>query len=162
MMSQRTGDTSNQDGGQQVVDFTQARARKLDEKRRKTERIFFKHLLGVYTVAGGSQIRPIELIEVSEEGCSFQVPFDARSPWPTDLSEVPLRLYFSQDTYLPVNLRIINSSDSIVDGRRYLRFGCAVEPNTASHEAYVQFVRFLNMYSKHAHTDMGDVTVFYP
>lgn len=160
MMSQRTGDTSDQKTPQ-VVDFNQVRAQKMDEKRRKTERIFFKHLLGVYTVAGDSQMRSIEIIEVSEEGCSFQVPFDGNDPWPNDMKDIPLRLYFSQDTYLPVTLKIQNSTHGIEDGKRYLRFGCSVDKAPSAYEAYQQFVRFLNFYSKHAHKDMGDVTLFY-
>ena len=46
-MSQRTGNNGSDiaHGGQQVIDFSEVRAQKLDEKRRTTERIFFKHLL---------------------------------------------------------------------------------------------------------------------
>lgn len=160
-MSQRTGDTNKQSGIKSVVDFTEARAQRLDEKRRKTERIFFKHLLGVYCVTGNDQMRPIELVEVSEEGCSFQVPYDANNPWPTDMSDLPLRLYFSQDTYVPVILKIQNSRPCIDNGVRQVRFGCAVDQSVSSYPAYQQFVKFLKAYSEHAHKDKGDVTVFY-
>lgn len=157
-MTQRTGDGG---GIQQVVDFGEARAQRMDEKRRKTERIFFKHLLGVYSVTNGSQIRPIELIEVSEDGLSFQVPFDTAKPWPNDARELPIRLYFSQDTYIPVMLNVQNSRPSIENGVRYVRYGCTVDKSLSSYPAYEQFVKFLALYSEHSHKDKGEVSVFY-
>ncbi|MBC7692202.1 MAG: hypothetical protein H7222_10565 [Methylotenera sp.] len=159
-MSHSSG-TNDNSGIKQVVDFTEARAVKMDEKRRKTERIFFKHLLGVYCVTGNTQMRPIELVEVSEDGCSFQIPFDGKTPWPAEHTEIPIRLYFSQDTYIPVHIKVQNSRDCIDEGSRYTRFGCAVDETFASYPAYQQFVRFLKSYSEHAHKDKGDVSIFY-
>jgi hypothetical protein len=159
-MSQRTGSTQGS-GTQQVVDFTEVRAQKLEEKRRTTERIFFKHLLSVYSVVGSSTMCPVEFIDLSEEGCSFQIPYDADHPWPTDSNDVPIRIYFSQDTYIEIRVKIQNSRPSIENNRRYVRFGCSIDPTTKSFAAYQQFVRFLKSYSEHAHKDMGDVTVFY-
>ncbi len=158
-MPQRTG--NNGEGIQQVVDFNEARAQKMDEKRRKTERIFFKHLLGVYSVTGNSQMRPIELIEVSEDGCSFQVPFDTAKPWPSDSTDLPVRLYFSQDTYLSITVKIVNANQAIDNSARYMRYGCSIDKTISSYPTYQQFVRFLKLYSEHAHRDMGDVSVFY-
>lgn len=147
---------------QQVVDFTQARAQKIDEKRRKTERIFFQQMLGVYCVTDASeQMRPLEIVEVSEDGCSFQVPFDSAKPWPKDIEEVAIRLYFSQDTYLMIHAKIQNSRSYIDKGARFQRFGCKLDQETSSYPAYQQFVRFLKLYSEHAHKDVGDATLFY-
>jgi len=145
----------------QVVNFDEIRAQKIDEKRRKNERIFFKHLLGVYSVVGNDKMRPIELLDVSEDGCSFQVPFDASSPWPATTDELPIRLYFSQDTYLPIHVKIENSKQAIDHGTRYVRYGCSVEKSLTSYPAYQQFVKFLKLYSVHAHNDKGDISVFY-
>lgn len=155
--------TTDGDGPQkkQVIDFNEVRAQKMEEKRKTTERIFFKHLLSVYSVVGDSSMCPIEFIDVSEEGCSFQVPYHPERPWPTDAQELPLRIYFSQDTYLEVRAKIQNSRPSIENNRRYMRFGCTVDPSTQSYQAYQQFVRFLRMYSEHCHKDTGDLTVFY-
>ena len=159
-MTQKTGSTS--DGKQkQIVDFNEIRAQKMEEKRRVTERIFFKHLLNVYTVVADGKMWPIEFIDVSEDGCSFQIPFDPNKPWPTDLSDIPLRIYFSQDTYLEIRAKIQNSRPSIENNQRYVRFGCSVDKGLASYAAYLQFVRFLRLYSEHAHKDLGDATVFY-
>jgi hypothetical protein len=162
-MSQGSGADKTERGqtGEQVIDFGQARAQKLEEKRRKTERIFFKSLLSVYTVVSGKQMAPIEISDVSESGISFQIPFNADNPWPADQNEIPLRMYFSQDTFLEVIAKIQNSRSAIENGQRYVRFGCAIDTSVSSYPAYQQFVRFLKQYSEHAHKDMGDVTVFY-
>ena len=169
-MPHGTGRSGNGNGGdnvtttkdRQVIDFNEVRAQKLEEKRRKTERIFFKHLLSVYTVmAGGKQMAAIEIIDISEEGIAFQVPFNSDKPWPTSVEEIPLRLYFSQDTYLEVIAKIVNSRPSIENGARFTRYGCQVDQATSSYPAYQQFVKFMKMYSEQAHKDMGDISVFY-
>src|SRR6185312_12482965 len=104
----RSGNSGTTTTERQVVDFNQMRAQKLEEKRRKTERIFFKSLLSVYTVLGdGKRMVPIEIIDISEEGCSFQVPHKSKEETLTT-TELPLRLYFSQDTYLEVTAKIAN------------------------------------------------------
>jgi hypothetical protein len=160
-MSQRTGNTG-ESSTKQIVDFNEARAQRMDEKRRKTERIFFKNLLSVYCVTETAKMRPIEILDVSENGCSFQVPFDGDHPWPTDAErELPIRFYFSQDTYLLVHFKVENARPCISQGARYTRFGCSVDTGLSSYLAYQQFVRFLKMYSEHAHKDAGDVSVFY-
>lgn len=145
----------------EVVDFNEIRTQKLEEKRRHTERIFFKHLLSVYSVAGKSSLRPIEFIEMSEQGCSFQVPYDTENPWPTDVTDIPIRIYFSQDTYLEILVKIQNSRPSIENNQRYVRFGCLVDRSVKSYSAYVEFVRFMKLYAEHCHKDTGDLSVFY-
>lgn len=145
-----------------IVDFNQAREQKLAEKRRKNERIFFKQLLSVYSVVEQGKIMPIELIDVSEDGCSFQLPFSATHPWPNSTTTpIPLRLYFSQDTYLEILVTVQNSRPFIDDRGRYTRYGCTVDTQTSAYPAFQQFVKFLKLYSEASHTDMGNVTVFY-
>lgn len=162
-MSQGTGNSNNAENNtkQHVIDFNQVRAQKLEEKRQNTQRIFFKHLLSVYTVVGDSQMSPIEFIDLHESGCSFQVPHDPINPWPQEAVDLPLRIYFSQDTFLEIRVNVQNSHPTIENNRRYVRYGCAVDTGTASYDAYLQFVKFLRSYSEHAHKDKGDVSVFY-
>ena len=159
-MPQGSGNIGNKNA-HQVIDFNEARTQKLEEKRRTTERIFFKHLLNVYSIAGDSTMVPIEFIDMSEDGCSFQVPYNPEKPWPVNANELPLRVYFSQDTYLEIRVSIQNSRPSIENNQRYVRYGCKIDRTTASYAAYDQFVKFLKLYSEHAHKDLGDVSIFY-
>jgi hypothetical protein len=154
-------ETGNSNSGKQVVDFNEVRAQKMEEKRRKTERIFFKSLLSVYSVVGSSNMLPIELIDISEDGLSFQIPHQTDKKWPADQREIPLRLYFSQDTYLEIHVTIQNSRPSIEANQRFVRFGCKIDTESGAYPAYQQFVRFLKLYSATSHKDKGDVSVFY-
>lgn len=156
-MSQGPGSNTQQ----QVIDFNEVRAQKLEEKRRATERIFFKHLLSVYSVVGDASMCPIEFIDLSEDGCSFQIPYDPSRRWPTDTNDIPLRIYFSQDTFLEIRVKIQNSRPSIENNKRYTRFGCSVDKTTQAYTAYLEFVKFLKLYSEHSHKDTGDLSVFY-
>jgi hypothetical protein len=149
------------ENGTNVVDFGQVRSQKLDEKRRRNERILFQNLLGVFCQVENASIRQLQLVDVSEDGCSFLLPFDTKNPWPANSGELPIRLYFTQDTYLLVNVKIAHSRPCIEDGRRYVRYGCAVDQSTASYETYRQFVRFMKAYSEQAHQDSGKDTAFY-
>jgi hypothetical protein len=167
-MTQRTGNSNNESNigteskqPERIVDFTQVREKRLEEKRRRTERIFFKNLISVYSVTGPSEAHPIELIEMSEDGCSFQTPFNTQSPWPTRSEQVPIRLYFSRDTFLEIFVKIQNSRPSIENGKRYTRYGCSLDKEVSSYPAYLAFVRFLRLYSEQARRDMGDVSAFY-
>jgi hypothetical protein len=145
-----------------VVDFNEVRTKRLEEKRRKTERILFQSLLGVYCVLDQSDMRGIEIVDMSEEGLAFQVAFNPRSDWKQAVGDlVPLRLYFSQETYLALQVKITNVKPSIESGMRYTRYGCLVDPTMASFEAFQRFVKFLKAYSEQAHRDTGKASVFY-
>jgi hypothetical protein len=164
-MSQRSGNASSDapEAAERVVDFNEVREQRLAEKKRQNERILFKNLLSVYTMVGQSEMLPVELVDVSEDGCSFHIPFDPenRKIWPNDIQEFPLRLYFSQDTFLEVIAKIHYSRSAIENNQRYTRYGCSIDTTVKSYPAYQAFVRFLKFYSEHAHKDKGEVTVFY-
>lgn len=147
--------------GRHVVDFNEAREQKLEEKRRKNERVLLKNMLGIYCVTEDEKIRAIDVIDVSENGLSFQLVFDPAHPWPRDEKDVGLRLYFTQDTYLPLRVQILNSRPVIDHGIRYVRYGCSIDPTLSSAETFKSFVTFLKAYSENAHRDLGDVTLFY-
>ena len=149
---------------EKVVDFNQAREQRLEEKRRKTERVFFKNFISVYSVVDKSKMHPVELIDVSEEGCSFQVPYNLKKPipWPQQSSDLPLRMYFSQDSFLEIIVHIKNSSPIYENETSYVRFGCAVDKSLTSYPAYQQFVRFLKLYAEHCRKDNGEMSVFFP
>jgi hypothetical protein len=143
-----------------VIDFQEVREKKLEEKRTRNERVFMKEMLGIYCMVEGQE-RAIEIVDVSDSGLAFRVEFNSRSPWPTELKEVKIRLYFNQTTYLPLILQIRNSAPQMDGGRRYIRYGCVVDPSTTTYEAYLQFVKFIKLYSVHAHKDENGVSHFF-
>ncbi len=160
-MTQRFG-SNHSNGGEQntsVIDINQVREKRMQEKKRRAERVFFKNLLSVYSVTHGLKLVPIDLIEVSEEGCSFQIPYQNEVQWPKQSDEIPIRFYFSSDTYLEVQVKISNSSHSIDQSARMMRFGCLLDQTIKSYPAYQQFVRFLKMYAEHSHQESGRKTL---
>ena len=160
-MSQGNGSSKETHSNHQVVSFNEARANKLEEKRRKTERLFFKNLMSVYSVIQGKSLIPVEFIDLSEEGCSFQVPYDPTSAWPEKLEHLPIRIYFTQNTYLELNVTVKNTRQALENQKRFVRYGCMIDTTTQSYETYVQFVRFMKSYAEQSHKDLGNVTVFY-
>lgn len=156
-----SGSKKNNTSKKQVINFTEIRSQRLQEKRKHTERIFFKNLLSVYSITDKGRPFPIELIDLSEEGCSFQIQHNVENPWPQDTREIPVRLYFSKETFLEILVKIKNSSPSIEKGIRSIRYGCVVDTKTQSYVAYQAFVRFLKLYAEQAHKDTGKVTAFY-
>lgn len=59
-----------------VVDFNAKRKESIEQKRRTFERVVFQEFLGVYSVVDdqGSGY-PIKLVDISGDGCQFQLPF---------------------------------------------------------------------------------------
>lgn len=146
----------------QIIDLSQVREKRMVEKRRQTERIIFENLLRVYSIVGRSKMCPITLIDLSEDGCSFQIPSNPENPWPKDTSDLPLRFYFSNDTYLEIVVKIQNSIPFIDSSQtRSVRYGCSIDKNLKSYPAYQLFVQFLKLYGEHAHKDLGDTSIFY-
>ena len=144
-----------------VINLSEVRTQRLEEKRRKTERVFMNQFLGVYCMTGNNSMHQIEVVDVSEEGLGFQVPFNADKPFPITDKNFPIRLYFNQESFLQVHVTIHNSRPAVQDGTRYTRYGCSVDPTTSTYAAYQAFVKFLHVYGEVAQKDKGDVNVFF-
>ena len=161
-MAQKFGNSGNGNNStDRIIDFGKVRQEKLEEKRKDTERVFFNNLINVCTLTNNSHPRPIDLIDVSEEGCSFQIPYDQKNIWSESADEIPIRLYFSQNTYLEIHVKIQNSTPCIDKNSRYIRFGCTVAKELSSYNTYQTFVRFLKLYSENAHTERRQSSTSY-
>ena len=142
-----------------VIDLAHFREKKFQERRKNNERILFNNLLSVYLLTAPTLMRPVRLIEVSTEGCSFEAP-----PWDPQSGEdassgATLRLYFSPTTYLEITLSIKSSTTVLESRGRARRFGCLIDPQQRSYGAYQSFVKFLQAYSSQALSDRGDVRI---
>jgi hypothetical protein len=156
MTGKNTDDTENR-----VINLSEVREQRLEEKRRKTERVFMNQFLGVYCMTGSNSMHQIEVVDVSEEGLGFQVPFNAEKPFPITDKNFPIRLYFNQDSFLQVHVTIHNSRPAVQNGTRYTRYGCSVDQSTSTFAAYQAFVKFLQIYGAVSQKDNGDVNVFF-
>ena len=155
-------DRNNEPRDGQVIDFSAIRDAKIEEKRRKYERVLFKNILGVYCVAEGEGLKAVELIDISPEGLSFQLPVGSPNTKSIQVgTEMTIRFYFSQDTFIPVSLKVNNSRPCIEEGSTYTRYGCSVSKDTQSYETYKTFAQFLALYAETSHNDRGDLKLFY-
>jgi hypothetical protein len=159
MKNDNNGSTANEG---KVINFSKVREAKIEERRRKYERVLFKHLLGVYCVAEGEGLKAVELVDVSEEGLSFQLPEHSKNLESINVnSEFTFRFYFSQDSYLPVVAKVQNQRNCVENGQKYIRFGCTIDKKSKSYEAYKHFVLFLSMYAETSQQDKGDLKFFF-
>lgn len=146
----------------QVISLNKIREEKIEEKRRVYERILFRNVLGAYCVVEGKVLRAVELVDVSSKGLSFQLPIHSKNL--ENLSEgrvLNLRFYFSEDTFFPVAIKIVNKRPSIEEGSSYIRFGCVVDESLHSYRSYLRFVEFLSAYAEDAQSDTNDVKLSY-
>ncbi len=146
---------------EQIVNFDEARAQKLEEKRKSTERLFFKNLISAYSVVDERALVPIEFLELSETHCTFQVPYDPSFPIASLGGPLPIRIYFSQSTYLELQTLVKSERQMIERGQRLIRFTCEIDRTSRSYETFIKFVHFLKSYSENLHKDLGDTTAFY-
>ena len=155
---------SQDNSNQAVVNLDQFRNRKSEEKKRKTERIFFHNLVGVYGITQPGKMVPVDLIDVSEGGLAIQVPYPtstmtADKVWPKDSTNLTLRLYFSPDSFMEVIVNVKNSGPTIENGSKYVRYGCQVSPDQRAYEAWKSFVNFLSVYTNVSERDSGNINV---
>ena len=132
---------------QAIIDIQQVRERRAQEKKRRAERVFFRNILNVFSKDDSEAFIPIDLIEVSEQGCSFQVPAQLASSWPERSEEIPICFYFSTDSYFEIRVKIANASHSIDGKKKMVRFGCLVDLSQPSYPVFLHFVRFLKVYA---------------
>ncbi len=136
-----------------VIDFSARRADRSAADRRQTERFFLRELVQTFAMIGDDSERAIEVIEASETGIGFRIPYEKRNPFTEALGELTIRLYFGSDTWLPLGLKIVNVQDQVEEGRRYVRYGCSIDQSFTSYGAYLQFIRFIELYLRHARRD---------
>jgi hypothetical protein len=153
-----------EDNNQAVINLEQFRSRKSEEKKRKTERIFFHNLVGVYGIVQPGKMVPVGLIDVSEGGLAIQVPYPTENStadrmWPRDSVNLPIRLYFSPDSFMEVIVDVKNSHPTVENGSKYMRYGCEVQTEQRAYDAWKNFVSFLRSYTDVSERDSGNISV---
>jgi hypothetical protein len=146
-----------------IVDFDQVRTQRLEEKKRKTERVMLREWVGVSCVGANlpQGMKSLEVIDLSEDGLAFRVPVYTGKGWPKEITEIQVRFYFTKDSFIPLKLAVQNIKTFEEDGVRYVRCGCTVDPVGGAYEAFACFVKFLKSYSMSSYTDRGDSQAFY-
>ena len=147
-----------------VVDFNAKRKESIEQKRRTFERVVFQEFLGVYTVVDdqGSNF-PIKLVDISKDGCQFQLPFSlkAKNQFKSG-TEVTLKLYFTKGSYVPAVVTVRHASEYIdKDGDAWLRLGGEFDTSLPSFKAVSHFIDFIYQYAESSCLDKGESKVFF-
>lgn len=147
-----------------LLDFNKRREDAIEQKRRSFERILFQSFLGAYSVIDqAGSVYPIELVDISKEGCLFQVPWDVKSEAPYKQGhEVNLRIYFTSSSYIPAMVTVKHSSETVNhNGQTYMQYGCVFDKSLPSFEALQSFIEFLYKFAEHSAVDRGDSRVYF-
>ena len=150
---------------EKLIDFCEVRKKNIETKRRNFERILFSNVLGVYSVLDkDGVICPVELVDVSRDGCLLQIPWNNNK---SDLTytadeEITFRLYFTKQSYMPVIVKVRYGKEFIdKDGRTYMHYGCEFDKSVPSFGALSSFIEFLYKYAEVSSTDKGDARVYF-
>ncbi len=147
-----------------VFDFSEKRKQSIEQKRRTFERVVFQEFLGVYTVIDDQGAGfPIKLLDISGEGCQFQVPFSlkAKNQFKAG-TELTLKFFFTKGTYLPAVVTVRHASEYIdKDGDAWLRLGSEFDTSLPSFKALDSFISFIYQYAEFSCVDKGESKVFF-
>lgn len=147
-----------------VLDFQEKRKENIEQKRRQFERILFNNFLGAYTVVDqGGSIYPVSLVDVSREGCLFQVPWNVdRDSKIAEGTELTMRMYFTKNSFIPVVLEIKYGREYIdEDGQTYMQYGAEFDTSMPSFQAVETFIEFMYKFAEHSSVDKGSHKVYF-
>ncbi len=147
-----------------VFDFNEKRKNAIEKKRRSFERVVFQEFLGVYTVVDDQgSAYPIKLVDVSGEGCQFQLPFSlkAKNQFKSG-TEVTLKFFFTKGSYLPALVTVRHASEYIDEkGDAWLRLGGVFDTSLPSFQALSSFIDFIYQYAEFSCLDRGESKVYF-
>jgi hypothetical protein len=147
-----------------VVDFGARRKESIEQKRRSFERVVFQEFLGVETVVDdqGSGF-PVKLVDISGEGCQFQLPFSlkAKNQFKAG-TEITMKLFFTKGTYLLAVVTVRHATEYVdKDGDAWLRLGGEFDTSLPSYKALESFVNFIYQYAEYSCLDKGESKVYF-
>ncbi len=147
-----------------VVDFNQKRKENIEQKRRSFERVVFQEFLGVYSVVDdqGSSF-PIKLVDISADGCQFQLPFSlkAKNQFKSG-TEVTLKLFFTKGTFIPAVVTVRHATEYVdQQGDAWLRLGGEFDTSLPSFQALSHFIQFIYQYAEFSCVDRGESKVYF-
>jgi hypothetical protein len=147
-----------------VFDFAAKRRESIEQKRRSFERVLFDEFLGVDAVIddNGSG-HPLKLIDISADGCQFQVPFCAKAKQKFGQgSELTLKLFFTKTSFLPVVVKVRRSAEFVDSkGDVYWRCGAEFDKSLPSFQALESFVQFMYKYAEFSCQDSAAHKVYF-
>ena len=149
---------------EKVLDFVGKRKENIENKRRNFERLLFQNFLGAYTVIKQDDvIYPVKMVDISQDGCLFQVPWDPKRDHKIDRdTELTMRIYFTDSSYIPLILEVKYGNEYVDEhGQTYMQYGCEFDKSLPSFDAMASFIEFMYQFAEHSALDRGDIKTFF-
>lgn len=147
----------------ELIDFVAKREQAIEKKRRTFERVMFQNILGCYSVIDqGGSIFKVELVDISGNGCMFQVPWtrDSQTRF-SNGAELPLRFYFTNESFIPAIVNIKYSTEYVNEsGDTFIRYGCEFDTSQKTFEAVAAFIEFIQKFAEYSTMDKSQHKVY--
>ena len=140
---------------QPVFDMTERRQEVIKEERRLVKRTILQEFIGAYAVLPEQGLAKVNIYDISEQGMGIDI--DSSYGSFSEGEEVALRIYLSNDTFMPFVARVYNVRQIPEEG--VWRHGVAFMKESTNNEALMHFVSFLESVSASLRTDKGDIVV---
>jgi hypothetical protein len=147
-----------------VIDFQAKRAASIEKRKRNFERVLFSEFLGSYAEIDDNGTKyGVDMIDISREGCLFQIPFSENSKKHFDkTNEVTVRIYFTKDDFLPLVVNFKHCKEYVSEkGDAYLRFGGEFDKSMPSFQAFEPFIEFIYKFAEFSCIDKGESKVYF-
>ena len=147
-----------------IINFEAKRKENVEKKRRSFERVLFQNFLGAYTViAEDGLVYPVTLVDLSHEGCLFQIPWNAKTDKEIPANtEVKMRMYFTKHSYVPVIVNVKYGNIFTDDnGQTYMHYGCEFDTSVTSFDVMRDFISFMYSFAENSVVDHGDARTYF-
>ena len=147
-----------------VIDFVKKRRESIEKKRRSFERVMFQNFLGCYSVIDNNgSLGPIEIVDISETGMLFQVPWDPSNGQKFEKNkDLTIRIYFTKSSYLPAIVKVKYANEYTDEtGIHRMRYGCEFDRDNQSFTALSAFIDFIYKFAEYSSEDRGESKVRY-
>lgn len=138
-----------------VLDMTERRQEVIREERRLVKRTILTEFIGAYAVLPEQGLAKVSIYDISEQGMAIDME-SAHGRF-AEGEEVALRIYLSNDTFMPFVARVYNVRQIPEEG--VWRHGVAFMKESINNDALTHFVAFLESVSASLRTDNGDIVV---
>lgn len=147
-----------------VIDFQAKREESIEKRKRSFERVLFSEFLGSYAEIdeNGTKFN-VMMVDISREGCLFQVPFSKNSlAYFKKQENVTVRVYFTKDDFLPLDIDVRHLNEYIDErGDAYIRIGGEFDQSSPSFKAFSPFIEFLYKFAEFSCVDKGESKVYF-
>jgi len=136
---------------EKIVDLSEFRKSKTEERRREYERVLFNRILGVYSFAEKTGLNHVEVVDISYSGIKFR---EDRPEHPLkEGQKIALRFYFTPSSYLRLVVETKRVTPFSEEDREGLEYGCGLDKDTKSYEVIKLLISFMYKYAEFACED---------